>query len=47
MNPAPDPGGPKHVDPVDPDPQHWFVVGSSSVILTISGSQCGRCELIF
>jgi hypothetical protein len=19
----PDPGGPKHVDPVDPDPQHW------------------------
>jgi hypothetical protein len=25
MDPDPDPGGPKHVDPVDPDldPQHW------------------------
>jgi hypothetical protein len=22
----PDPGGPKHADPVDPDPQHWVQV---------------------
>ena len=26
MDPEPDPGGPKHVDPVDPDPQHWQAV---------------------
>ncbi len=28
MDPDPDPGGPKHVDPVDPhsdpDPEHWL-----------------------
>ncbi len=26
MDPDPNPGGPKHLDPVnpDPDPQHWF-----------------------
>ncbi len=29
----PDPGGQKHTDPADPDPQHW---------LTTGGSQCAR-----
>jgi hypothetical protein len=22
----PDPGGPKHADPADPDPQHWNIL---------------------
>jgi hypothetical protein len=24
MDPNPDPGGPKNVDPMNPDPEHWF-----------------------
>jgi hypothetical protein len=33
----PDPGGQKHVVPVDPDPQHWYVkVGAGDQVREFS-----------
>ncbi len=31
MDPDPDPGGPKHTDPTDSDPQHWFKVSKPRI----------------